>query len=137
MGDLAAKQCVPCMGGVPPLPASEQQRLLQELAEDVRDSSLCGLGMSAPNPVISTIKYFRHEYEAHINRKKCPAKVCNKLLTFFIRPDQCVGCGMCAKACSVKAISGELKQPHKIDNALCIQCGSCYDVCKFNAVIKD
>jgi NADH:ubiquinone oxidoreductase subunit F (NADH-binding)/(2Fe-2S) ferredoxin len=111
--------------------------LLQELAEDVRDSSLCGLGMSAPNPVISTIKYFRHEYEAHINRKKCPAKVCNKLLTFFIRPDQCVGCGMCAKACSVKAISGELKQPHKIDNALCIQCGSCYDVCKFNAVVKD
>jgi len=111
--------------------------LLQELAEDVRDSSLCGLGMSAPNPVISTIKYFRHEYEAHINRKKCPAKVCNKLLTFFIRPDQCVGCGMCAKACSVKAVSGELKQPHSIDNALCIQCGSCFDVCKFNAVVKD
>ncbi|MBM9530379.1 NADH-quinone oxidoreductase subunit NuoF [Desulfoprunum benzoelyticum] len=111
--------------------------LLQELAEDVRDSSLCGLGMSAPNPVISTIKYFRHEYEAHINRKKCPAKVCNKLLTFFIRPDQCVGCGMCAKACSVKAISGDLKQPHRIDNALCIKCGSCYDVCKFNAVVKD
>jgi NADH-quinone oxidoreductase subunit F len=111
--------------------------LLQELAEDVRDSSLCGLGMSAPNPVISTIKYFRHEYEAHINRKKWPAKVCNKLLTFFIRPDQCVGCGMCAKACSVKAVSGELKQPHSIDNALCIQCGSCFDVCKFNAVVKD
>jgi NADH-quinone oxidoreductase subunit F len=111
--------------------------LLLELAEDVRDSSLCGLGMSAPNPVISTIKYFRHEYEAHINRKKCPAKVCNKLLTFFIRQDQCVGCGMCAKACSVKAITGEMKQPHSIDGSLCIKCGSCYDVCKFNAVIKD
>ncbi|MBW2659385.1 MAG: NADH-quinone oxidoreductase subunit NuoF [Deltaproteobacteria bacterium] len=111
--------------------------LLQNLAEDVRDSSLCGLGMSAPNPVLSTIKYFRHEYEAHINDKKCPAKVCNKLLTFFIREDMCVGCGMCARACSVKAITGEKKQPHKIDNALCIQCGSCFDACKFSAVLKE
>lgn len=111
--------------------------LLQELAEDVRDSSLCGLGMSAPNPVLSTIKYFRHEYEAHIKQKKCPAKVCNKLLTFFIREDMCVGCGMCARACSVNAISGEKKQPHKIDNSLCIQCGSCFDACKFSAVLKE
>ncbi|HBG18316.1 MAG TPA: NADH-quinone oxidoreductase subunit NuoF [Desulfobulbaceae bacterium] len=111
--------------------------LLQQLAEDVRDSSLCGLGMSAPNPVISTIKYFRHEYEAHIKHKKCPAKVCNKLLTFFIREDMCVGCGMCAKACSVNAISGEKKQPHKINNSMCIQCGSCFDACKFSAVLKE
>jgi NADH:ubiquinone oxidoreductase subunit F (NADH-binding)/(2Fe-2S) ferredoxin len=111
--------------------------LLQELAEDVRDSSLCGLGMSAPNPVLSTIRYFRHEYEAHINQKKCPAKVCNKLLTFFIREDMCVGCGMCARACSVNAISGEKKQPHKINNSICIQCGSCFDACKFNAVLKE
>ncbi len=111
--------------------------LLQTLAEDVRDSSLCGLGMSAPNPVISTIRYFRHEYEAHIKHKKCPAKVCNKLLTFFIRADMCVGCGMCARACSVNAISGEKKQPHRIDNSLCIQCGSCFDACKFSAVLKE
>jgi NADH:ubiquinone oxidoreductase subunit F (NADH-binding)/(2Fe-2S) ferredoxin len=111
--------------------------LLQELAEDVRDSSLCGLGMSAPNPVLSTIRYFRHEYEAHIKNKKCPAKVCNKLLTFFIRDDMCVGCGMCAKACSVAAIAGEKKQPHKINNSLCIKCGSCFDVCKFSAVLKE
>ena len=111
--------------------------LLQELAEDVRDSSLCGLGMSAPNPVISTIKYFRHEYEAHIKHKKCPAKVCNKLLTFFIRPDMCVGCTMCARACSVNAISGEKKQLHTIDHALCIKCGSCFDACKFSAVLKE
>lgn len=111
--------------------------LLQELSEDVRDSSLCGLGMSAPNPILSTIKYFRHEYEAHINQKKCPSKVCNKLLTFFIREDMCVGCGMCVRACSVDAITGEKKKPHKIDNATCIQCGACFDACKFSAVLKE
>ncbi len=111
--------------------------LLQDLAEDVRDSSLCGLGMSAPNPILSTIKYFRHEYEAHINQKKCPAKVCNKLLTFFIREDMCVGCGMCVRACSVSAITGEKKEPHTINNATCIQCGACFDACKFSAVLKE
>lgn len=111
--------------------------LLQQLAEDVRDSSLCGLGMSAPNPVISTIKYFRHEYEAHINQKKCPSKTCNKLLTFFIREHQCVGCGMCLRACAVNAITGEKKQPHYIDQELCIKCGSCFDACKFSAVLKE
>jgi len=115
----------------------EDLELLQTLAEDVRDSSLCGLGMSAPNPVISTLKYFRHEYEAHINQKKCPAGVCSALLTFFIREDHCVGCGMCLRACPVDAISGEKKKAHKIDNKLCIQCGSCFDACKFNAVLKE
>ncbi len=146
--DESCGKCVPCRIGTKRLleiltritegkGKKGDIELLQELAEDVRDSSLCGLGMSAPNPVLSTIKYFRHEYEAHINQKKCPAKVCNKLLTFFIRQDMCVGCGMCLKACSVNAITGEKKQPHHIDNTLCIQCGSCFDVCKFNAVIKD
>ncbi len=111
--------------------------LLQDLAEDVRDSSLCGLGMSAPNPVLSTIKFFRHEYEAHIKQKKCPAKVCNKLLTFFIREDMCVGCGMCVRVCSVDAIAGDKKQPHRIDNKKCIQCGACFDACKFSAVLRE
>lgn len=111
--------------------------LLHDLAEDVRDSSLCGLGMSAPNPVLSTIKYFRHEYEAHIFQKKCPAKVCSALLTFFIRPDMCVGCGMCVRACGVSAVSGEKKQPHIIDQEKCISCGACLDACKFNAVLKE
>lgn len=111
--------------------------LLEDLARDIRDTSLCGLGMSAPNPVLSTIRFFRHEYEAHINDKSCPAKVCRKLLTFFIRDDICVGCGMCAKSCPAKAIRGEAKKPHHIDPAACIKCGACFDVCKFKAVRKE
>ncbi len=111
--------------------------LLLDLARDVRDSSLCGLGMSAPNPILSTIKYFRHEYEAHINQKKCPAKVCSKLLTFFIREDLCVGCGMCKKVCPSGAVTGEKKESHHINTTMCIKCGACYDNCKFSAVLKE
>jgi len=111
--------------------------LLQDLGRDVRDSSLCGLGISAPNPILSTIKYFRHEYEAHIHQKKCPAKVCRKLLTFFIRDDLCVGCGMCKKVCPVGAVTGKKKEPHHITTAACVKCGTCYDNCKFSAVLKE
>ena len=111
--------------------------LLLDLANDVKDTSLCGLGMSAPNPVLSTIRYFRHEYEAHINHKRCPAKVCRKLLTFFVREDLCTGCGMCVRACPAGAVSGKKKKPHRIDTSACIKCGACYDVCKFKAVLKE
>lgn len=109
---------------------------LQKLAEDIRDSSLCGLGMSAPNPVLSTLKYFRHEYEAHIKEKRCPAGVCSKLLTYVIREKQCTGCGMCAKVCAASAITGSSKEPHIIDSRRCIGCNACYDACKFSAIMK-
>ncbi|MEA2082925.1 MAG: NADH-quinone oxidoreductase subunit NuoF [Thermodesulfobacteriota bacterium] len=111
--------------------------LLLDLAADIKDTSLCGLGMSAPNPVITTIRYFRHEYEAHINDKRCPAKVCRKLLTFFIREDLCNGCGACVRVCPSSAISGKKKKPHHIDTSACIRCGACYDICKFKAVLKE
>ena len=83
------------------------------------------------------IRYFRHEYEAHINDKYCPAKVCRRLLTFFIREDLCVGCGSCKKACPTGAADGKPKSPHHIDTSACIKCGACYDVCKFKAVLKE
>lgn len=111
--------------------------LLLNLAYDIKTTSLCGLGMSAPNPVLTTIKYFRHEYEAHIDAKKCPAKVCRKLLTFFIREDLCTGCGACAKACPAEAIKGKKKKPHRVDTSVCIRCGACFDTCKFNAVLNE
>ena len=111
--------------------------LLLDLGNDIKETSLCGLGMSAPNPVLSTIRYFRHEYEAHINHKQCPAKVCRKLLTYFIRQDLCVGCGACAKTCPTGAASGKKKKPHRIDTSACIKCGACFDVCKVKAVLKE
>ncbi|MBF0536740.1 MAG: NADH-quinone oxidoreductase subunit NuoF [Nitrospirae bacterium] len=109
---------------------------LEALARDVIDSSLCGLGQTAPNPILSTLKYFRDEYDAHIIDKRCPAGVCKALLTYTIKEDACTGCTMCARVCPVKAITGEKKKTHYIDHGLCIKCNSCYDVCKFNAVDK-
>jgi NADH:ubiquinone oxidoreductase subunit F (NADH-binding)/(2Fe-2S) ferredoxin len=110
--------------------------VLIELAEGVRAGSLCGLGQTAPNPVISTIRYFRDEYEAHINEKRCPAMACQALIRFRIDPAKCAACGLCKRACPVDAISGEKKKPHIIDTAKCIRCGSCQDACprKFGAV---
>ena len=108
--------------------------LLEELGTVMKDASLCGLGQTAPNPVLSTIKYFRDEYEAHIKEKRCPAGVCKSLITFEIDPDKCTGCGACKRNCPVECISGEKKEPHTIDQSKCIKCGTCKDVCKFDAI---
>ncbi len=110
--------------------------LLEDLAYKVKETSLCGLGQTAPNPVLTTLKYFRDEYEAHIKEKRCPAHSCTALLTYTIIEDKCVGCTLCAQKCPVNAISGKVKEPHKIDQDACIKCGLCYDSCKFNAIEK-
>ena len=106
------------------------------LAEHVAKSSLCGLGQTAPNPVLSTLKNFKEEYTEHILQRRCPAGVCKSLLYFLITV-QCVGCGVCKRVCPVDAISGEKKSKHEIDQQLCIKCGQCFNVCKFNAITKD
>ena len=108
--------------------------LLEGLAQGVKKASLCGLGQTAPNPVLTTLKYFRDEYEAHIYDKKCPAKKCQALITYDIIPDKCPGCGLCAKYCPVKAVSGEKKEPYVIDTEKCIRCGLCMSVCRLGAI---
>ncbi len=107
---------------------------LEQLALGIKSAALCGLGQTAPNPVLSTIRYFRDEYEAHIKQKKCPAGVCKNLLDYYIDDDMCRGCGICAKKCPVGCISGERKQPHVINPIPCIKCGTCLDSCPFGAV---
>jgi len=109
---------------------------LYELAQYVKANSLCGLGQTAPNPVISTIKFFRDEYEAHIIDKKCPAHVCKAMLNFVIDPEKCMGCSRCAKFCPAECITGEVKKPFTIDNSKCLKCGQCMDNCKFDAISK-
>jgi len=111
--------------------------LLEELCYKIKDGSLCGLGQTAPNPVLTTIKYFRNEYEDHIYHHKCTAKSCKPLLTYTIDAEKCVGCGACKKNCPVDAIAGEKKKIHEIDQDICIKCGKCFSVCKFDSVIID
>ncbi|MGN1420960.1 MAG: NADH-ubiquinone oxidoreductase-F iron-sulfur binding region domain-containing protein [Eubacterium sp.] len=110
--------------------------LLEELCYGIKDGALCGLGQTAPNPVLTTIKYFRNEYDAHIKEKKCPAGECTSLISYSVDADKCKGCTLCAKNCPVGAISGSVKNPHSIDTDKCIKCGKCFTVCRFGAVVK-
>lgn len=145
--DESCGKCTPCRVGNKRLleilekitmgNGTEQDLIdLNELGEVIKDTSLCGLGQTAPNPVISTIKYFKEEYRAHVIDKKCPAGVCQSLVTYFILPDKCIGCTACAKVCPVSCISGEVKKVHEINQEKCIKCGACYEKCKFAAIIK-
>ena len=149
LSDESCGKCVPCREGLRQalrilenICAGKGKEgdieLLEELGSFMKDASLCALGQTAANPVLSTIKYFRGEYEAHILEKKCPAKVCKELISFFIDPDKCKACGLCFKACPVDAITGGKGLVHIIDQAKCIRCGSCFSVCpeKFSAVVK-
>ena len=139
-------KCLPCREGLKRMGQildnitegkgdKESLSILEELAEVVADTSLCGLGKTAPNPVLSALRYFRPEFEAHIVRKKCPAAVCTPLIQYSISETDCIGCGACAKICPTQAIRGEKKQSHFIFAELCSKCGSCKDICKANAVI--
>lgn len=107
---------------------------LKRLAETIRDTSLCGLGQTAPNPVLSTLRFFRDEYEAHIYERTCPAGSCKDLINYAIDPEKCRGCMMCLKKCPTNAVMGQLKSPHYIITDKCIGCGTCLEVCKWGAV---
>ncbi len=146
--DEGCGQCTPCREGVAQMVkmlteitqgkgTPEHLDLLEEMAAMIKDSSLCALGTSAPNPVLSTLKYFREEYEAHIIHKKCPAGVCKALTTFIIDEEKCTGCTLCARNCPAGAIYGEKKEPHFIDQDKCVKCRVCYENCKFGAVTKN
>lgn len=115
----------------------EDLEKLETLSRHIKRASLCGLGQSAPNPILSTMQNFREEYIAHIQDKHCPAGVCQSLLRYYIDPDKCVGCTLCAKVCPVKCISGEAKKTHVIDQSICIKCGECKKKCPVKAIYRE
>ncbi|MFB0508821.1 MAG: NADH-ubiquinone oxidoreductase-F iron-sulfur binding region domain-containing protein [Thermodesulfobacteriota bacterium] len=140
-------KCVPCREGIKrmheilaDIAAGKGKEGYIELLEDIgfilKEGALCALGSTAANPVLSTIRYFRGEYDTHIREKRCPAGVCRELVTYSINPEKCTGCGRCVKPCPVEAIVGQKKQPHGLDVEKCIKCGSCLEVCKFDAVVR-
>jgi len=143
--DESCGKCVPCRLGIDRMleivtdisegrGRPEQIPLLEELAETVRETSLCALGKTAPNPVVSTLRYFREEYMAHITEKRCPAGVCRELIEYVIDAEKCTGCGVCLRACPHEAISGAKKEPHVIDPLTCRKCGICAEGCTFEAI---
>jgi len=145
--DESCGKCVPCRIGTKRMyeildritrgvAKIEDLDKLTELAQNIRETSLCGLGQSAPNPVLSTLRFFKDEYIEHIEKGKCKAKVCKDLVKYEIT-DKCVGCGICKKACPVDVITGERKEKHVIDQSGCIKCGSCYEKCPFDAITQE
>jgi ferredoxin len=143
--DESCGKCTPCREGLYALNNTLTRicngegkpgdiEFLEEVSQTVLDASLCQLGGSAPNPVLSTLRYFRDEYEEHINHKKCPAGACKALVEYSILADKCTGCLACIKPCPSAAITGEKKQLHVIDPDKCIKCGICFEVCKYDAV---
>jgi len=140
-------KCVPCREGTKQMLLMLQKicngegtmddlSKLEELAHMVKETSLCGLGQTAPNPVITTIRYFRDEYVAHIKDKRCPAKICPALIKYVVDPEKCRKCGLCARNCPVKCISGDRQTPYLINQEKCIKCGTCMQVCPFGAIGK-
>jgi len=107
---------------------------LEQWGDLIKTTSRCGFGQTSPNPVLTTLRYFRDEYEAHINEKRCPAKACRALISYLISDATCNGCGVCKRICPVSAISGERRQPHVIDQSMCTRCGLCQERCRFNAI---